>query len=113
MIKKIKAAKLISAIFAMSAVFVLGGTIWAYAALKNASGPLILHFNNLSGITQIGSVYWLVSAGITATLAVAINFVLAIQLEPRSSFLARILVGGTLFLAFLTFVSFAAIISVN
>ena len=108
-----RGAKLLSAIFALSLFLVSGGAIWAYFALKNIDRPLILHFNDMVGIMQIGGVVRLIAVGVTGIIAVIVNFNLAMQLKPRNDFLARILAAWTLLISFLIFISFAAIISVN
>ncbi len=105
--------KILGDIFLASLILVAGGTVWAYASLRNVSGPLILHFNNLSGINQIGDAGELVWIGATGILMVLVNFIIATELEARDWFLGKLLAGGTLLLAILLFIGFAAIISVN
>jgi len=113
MVKKILKAKLLSAIFAASLGFVVGGSIWAYAMLRGVPGPIILHFNNISGISSIGSVFDLFLISITAAAMVIVNFFLALELEARDWFLGKIVAAATLVLSVLIFIAFAAIISVN
>jgi hypothetical protein len=93
-------------------LLIVGGCLWAYAALHNVSGPLILHFND-TGINQIGSLWEILWIGITGIVMVIINFCIAIELEARDWFLGKLLAAETLLLGVLIFVGFAAIISVN
>jgi len=111
--KKILKYKLVSSLFAVSFLLALGGTAWVYAALRGAGGPLILHFNDISGITQIGSFDELVWVGVTGILIVILNFFIALELEARDWFWGKLLASGTLLLAILLFIGLAAIISVN
>ena len=105
--------KLISVLSALSAFFILSGALWAYFGLYGASGPLILHFSDLAGITQIGGAGNFLAVGLAGIAATAINFVLAVELELRTGFLGKLLAAATLFLALLLFLGFASIISVN
>ncbi len=110
---KTKELKILSSFFGIGLVFVLAATIWSYFALKDARQPLILHFNNLVGITQIGGVNSLVGAGITSIVVIAVNFVVTMELIKRDRFLGWSVATSTIFLAVLIFMSFAAIIGVN
>lgn len=113
MLQKFLHNRLISSIFLLSFLLVLGGMLWAYFALRGISQPLILHFNDLAGITRIGDAASFLGVGIIGILGVAVNFVLAIELEARDRFFAKLLASATLFMAALLFISFTAIISVN
>lgn len=113
MIKKLAKFKVISSLFLLSAVAVVAATFWAYAAVKNAGSVLILHFNNVAGIDQIGGVGELIGVGITGFVVIAINFFIAIELEARGRFLGKLLAAATFLFASLLFIGFAAIISVN
>lgn len=113
LIKKILKFKIVSGVFAASLIFVVGGTLWAYSALHGVSGPLILHFNNLAGINQIGGLSELLWIGVTAIVVVVVNFFIALELEARDWFLGKLLAAGTMLLGILTFIGFASIISVN
>ncbi len=113
MFQKVAKFKVIGFIFLASLLFVLGGTIWAYFALRGIVPPLIIHFNDLVGINQIGSVIDLLMVGGTGVIFVLINFLLALELEERDIFGGKILAAATLFFAILIFIGFAAIISVN
>lgn len=113
MFKKFVRHKTISVIFILSAVFILGGSLWAYFSLRNVGQPLVLHFNDLAGITQIGSPAAFLAVGFIALLAILFDFILAVELESRDRFLSRLLAVGALFLSVLLFIGYAAIISVN
>ncbi len=113
MFRKILKSKAISSLFLLSAVSVAAGTLWAYSALKSAGSILILHFNNVVGINQIGGVGELIGVGITGLIVVVVNFLIAMELEARDLFLGKLLTGATLLFGILLFIGFAAIISVN
>ena len=113
MFRNILRHKLISSIFLPSFLLVLGGTLWAYFALRGIGQPLILHFNDLAGITQIGSALSFLGVGTLGILGVGVNFILALELEARDRFFAKLLAAATLFMSALLFISFAAIIGVN
>ena len=114
MIKKITAYRLVSLLSLASLVFAAGGFFWAFGALEGtASGPLILHFNDLQGITSIGSfgaILWMGALGIAI---VVVNFFIALDLEARDNVLGKIIAATTLVMAILLFLAFAAIIKVN
>jgi hypothetical protein len=106
--------KLITGLFAAAFAFVLGGFGWALAALgARGGGPLILHFNDVSGITQLGGVGALWYAGIFAMIAVAINYVIALELGARDGVMGKTMAVITLAAAILLFIACAAILSVN
>lgn len=100
-------------IFILSFLLILGGSLWAYFALRGTSQPLILHFNDLAGITRIGNAASFLGVGFIGLFGAVINFIIALELEARDKFLARLLAAATLFMGVLLFVGFAAIISVN
>ena len=113
MIQSMLKHKLLSAVFLVSFGFIVGATIWAYVATKDINGPIVLHFNNIAGINQIGSFFDLLLVGITCVLVVIVNFFLALELEKRDWFLGKIVAATTLLASLLIFIAFAAIISVN
>jgi hypothetical protein len=102
-----------SALLAASAVLVVGGWLWAYFALRHISQPLVVRFNNLTRITQIGSVSDLVPIGAFGVLLVFVNGLIAITVERRDWFWGRFYAAATFVLAGLIFIGFAAIIAVN
>lgn len=98
------------------ASFVLsaGGFFWALGALGGAaSGPLILHFNDMAGITSIGSFGDILWMGVLGIAIVVINFFIALNLEARDNVLGKIVAAMTLVMAILLFLAFAAIIRIN
>ena len=113
MFKRIVKFKVASFIFLASFILILGGTLWAYFALRGIAQPLILHFNDLVGINQTGGVADLLQIGATGIVFVLINFFLTLELEERNVFLGKLLAAATLFLSILIFIGFAVIISVN
>ena len=109
-------------VFAMGVAalaFAGGGFVWALAALGArgsggvAAGPYILHFNDISGITQIGSVGDLARAGIFAGVAVIASFAVAFELDRRDRVLGKLMAAVTLAAAVLLFIACAAILNVN
>jgi hypothetical protein len=114
MIEKIKKYRLVSLLSLASFVFAAGGFIWAFCALNAMrAGPLILHFNDMAGITSIGSFDRLLAMGILGMAIVVINFFVAIELEARDGVLGKIIAAMTFAMAVLLFLAFAAIIKVN
>ena len=113
MIKKILRYKGISIAFGIGFFCILGATLWVYFVLRNAASVLILHFNNVVGINQIGGVTQLIGVGVTGLVVVIANFLIALELEARDLFLGKLLAAVTLLFAILLFIAFAAIISVN
>jgi len=113
MLGKILKFRLVSVLSAASLAFVLGGSVWAYFALRGTSTPLVLHFNDISGISQIGGIGDLLWFGATGLVVVLVNFFVALELEARDWFWGKLLATATLVFALLLFIGFAAIISVN
>ena len=111
--RKIVRFRATSILFLFSFILILGGTLWTYFSLKGASGPFILRFSDIAGITQIGGLKSLLAAGVVGAVAVVINFVVALELELRDRVLGKLVAAGTIFLAILIFLGFAAIIAVN
>ncbi len=83
------------------------------ASLGGAAGPVILHFNDITGITQVGSARTLLFVGIFALVAAAVNVPIALELDRRDRVLGKLLAGSTLGLAVLLFIACAAILNVN
>jgi len=114
MIKKIRKYPLVSILSLGSFALVAGAFVWSFMALESASsGPLILHFNDMEGITSIGSFGSILTMGVLGMIIVFINFFVALELEERDRVLGKIVAGMTLVLAVLLFLGFAAIIKVN
>jgi hypothetical protein len=115
--KKILNQRSIIAMSAAALAFVLGGFIWALAELGSrglqGGGPLILHFNDIVGITEIGMRGTFAFAGIFAAFAVVINFMIALELDARDRVLGKMIAALTLAAAVLLFIGCAAIINVN
>lgn len=121
--RRLAAHRAVIAMSSVSLAFVLGGFAWALAALGGASGgtgassaaagPFILHFNGISGITQIGTIGDLAAAGVFAAAVVVINFVVALELDARDRVLGKVMAAVTLAAAVLLFIGCAAIINVN
>ena len=114
MIGKIKKYRLVSLLFLASFAFAAGGFFWALDVLRRAaSGPIILHFNDMHGITHIGTFGDVVLMGIVGIAIVLVDFFIALDLEERDNVLGKIVAVLTLVMAVLLFLTFAAIINVN
>ena len=100
-------------VLAGSFALVLGGTLWAYVALRGISGPVIVRFNGATGINLIGSFWNVVGFGVTGLVIVAANFFVALELEERDGFLGKLVAAETVLVAGLIFIALVAIISVN
>jgi hypothetical protein len=97
-----------------SLAFVLGGAIWCCVVLsRTGSGPLILHFNDIDGITTVGGEESLVFMACLGVVIVILNFFIALELEMRDKVLGKIIVAFTLAISVLLFLSFVAILNVN
>jgi hypothetical protein len=114
MIKKISTYRVVSLLSLVSFLFVAGGFFWAIAALYGgSSGPMILHFNDMQGITDIGGFSGFLLMGALGIVIVVTNFFIALELEARDNVLGKIVGVMTLAMAILLFLAFAAIIKVN
>jgi hypothetical protein len=111
MIEKIKKYRLVGLLSLVSLAFAAGGFFWALGS--ETSGPFILHFNDMAGITSIGSFGNLLWMGILGIAIIVINFFIALDLEARDNVLGKIVAVMTLVMAVLLFLAFAAIIKVN
>ena len=110
---KIVRARLLSSLFGGSFLLVLSGIFWVYGKLQSVKGPLVVHFDDLFGISRIGDIFDILQPGFVCLLVILVNFLIALELEEKDRFLPRFLAGMTLFFSILIFISFAAIISVN
>ena len=114
MIEKVKKYRLVSLLSLASLALAAGGFFWTLGALGGAkSESLILHFNDMQGITSIGSFGSLLWMGVLGIAIVIINFFIALDLEVRDNVLGKIVAVMTLVMAILLFLAFAAIIKVN
>lgn len=114
MIKKIVRHRLVSLLSLASLAFAAGGFFWALGALQDiSSGPVILHFNDMQGITSIGNVWSIVLMGVLGISIVIMDFFVALELDMRDGVLGKIVATMTLVMAILLFLAFAAIIKVN
>ena len=110
---KLAVDKWLYLMFGLSLLFVGSGMLWLFIALEGAAQPLIVHFNNVDGITKIGTfvdIFWIVAVGV---FIVGCNFAISFTLKKRDPFLAYLLAAVTLFLALLLFIGLAAIINAN
>jgi hypothetical protein len=113
MLEQIKKHKLASGLLLTSAAVVLAGFAWAMASLGEMPNSLVLHFNDLRGITAVGGMGVIVFGGIFGIVVVFVNGCLALELEERNPFFGTLIAVLTLVFAILLFIAFATIISVN
>jgi hypothetical protein len=113
MLETIKKHKMVCGLIAASAAFVFAGFLWAIIFFGRTSGPFILHFNDLAGITMVGKMGIIVFAGIFGIAVVLLNGVLALEFDERNLFFGKLAAVLTLVFAILLFIAFAAILSVN
>lgn len=106
-------SKLFAWCFITSAILILLGFLWAYLALKDIPQPLILHFGKEEGITDTGSAAGLLGIAVIGWVMVAMNFVVARELERRGFFWSKVVAHATLFLSLLIFIAFWVIVRVN
>ena len=112
--KKIARSKAISIVFLVAFAFTAAGWLWGIVALRGvANAPLILHFDDIEGITSVGGIGSLVFIGIFGSVVTLINFAIALELDARDRFLGKLAAAVTLIFAVLLFIGFAAIINVN
>jgi len=110
---KIVKFKTVSLLCLIGVVFIAGGTLWAYYALRGASGLLIVHHNNIQAINNVGRAEDVVKIGMTGLVAAILDFFIALELETRDKILGKVVAAACLFSGILIFIGFAAIISVN
>lgn len=114
MFKRIWKFKGVSIPALVALMLVVGGFLRAFFILRGVSkGPLILHFDDLSGITSVGSMGSIIFIGVLGTGIVLLNTVIAFGLEERDPLLGKLAAAITLVFAALLFIAFTAIISVN
>ncbi len=107
-------AKTVGIMSFASLALTVSGWLWAYFTLRNiADTPLILHFDDLSGITAVGGSGTLTFMGIFGIMVVAINFLIALALDARDRVLGKLAAAVTFVFSLLLFVAFAAIVNVN
>ena len=114
MLKNIAKYRLVSALSAASILFVLGGFVWAYSILKQiGANSYIIHFNDIDGITQVGSLQTLLFMGILGLIVAVMNAFVALELESRDHFLGKLTASMSLLFSILLFIAFATILNVN
>ena len=114
MTKKILKYRTVSILSAVSVCLVAAGTVWAYATLAAIKGPVfIVHFDDIAGITQVGSLATFAIIGFLGIVSVIMNSLIALALEERDPFLGKVTAITTFLFAVLLFMAFAAILNVN
>jgi hypothetical protein len=96
-----------------SLLFTLGGFVWALIALRGAGSSIVLHFNDIAGITSIGGFGLVEFMGIFGILVVFVNGAIAFEFDRRDPFLGKLIAALTLLLSILLFIGFASIMRVN
>lgn len=114
MFKKILKSRAVGIMSLAAFLLISGGSLWAYFALRGvANAPLILHFDDLSGITAVGSSTSITFMGLLGMAVVLMNFAIALELDARDRFLGKLAAAVTLVFSILLFIAFVAIINVN
>jgi hypothetical protein len=114
MVKKFIRHKEVSILSLSAFILSAGGFAWAYFALRGVVGtPLILHFDDISGVTAIGGLGTLVFVGCFGVIVTLVDFLIALELDARDRFLGKLVAALTLMFAILLFIAFVAIINVN
>ncbi|MCR4328158.1 MAG: hypothetical protein NUV53_01435 [Patescibacteria group bacterium] len=105
--------RLLAVILTASFILIIGGMVWAYVALHSIAQPLIIHFTERAGITEVGSLFSIMQNSVFWLLLCMVNSVLAVVLVDRDRFLSFFVAGGMLLVSILIFIWFAVIIHVN
>ncbi len=114
MTRRIFEHKMVSGIFLAALAFAAGGFAWVVVALRSANGgAVILHFNDIDGITQVGMPGDILRVGIFTLLVVLIDFAIALELDARDRVLGKIMAAVTLVACVLLFIACTAILNVN
>ena len=112
--RKIVKHREVSVATLVSFALVIGGSLWAFIVLcAVTNGPIILHFDDIEGVTSVGGLGTILFMGTLGFLVVLINFSIALELEQKERFLGKIVAAITLIFATLLFIGFAVIINVN
>ncbi len=113
MFRKIIRHPIVGALCFLALIITLGGWLRAYLVLRGINQPLILHFNPLVGINQVGNIWNLARVAGLGVTVIVLNYLIALELEERFPFIGKLLASGALVFALLLCVAFAAIIGVN
>ena len=114
MIKRYLTKNFLALSFSLAAAFVAGSFLYMLIALRNVrTSTVILHFNDVSGITVLGSKGGLVFMGVFGLVSLLINFGLAREFTGRNAFLGQLIAWVSLAFGILLFIAFLAMINVN
>ena len=109
--------RLVVLLSSAAVLFVLGGFIWAYLTLRHVvltgGTLLILHFNSIDGITNIGGLNKIVFIGVFGLLVTVMNFFIALEFDTRDRFFGKFIASATLVFGILLFIAFTAIMNAN
>jgi uncharacterized membrane protein YidH (DUF202 family) len=114
MFEKFSRHRVVTALCSLAFAVAIGGFVWAILELRGITGnPLILHFNDVDGITRVGGLDNIIFIGILEFVIIGMNSFIAMEFDARDHFFGKFLAGVTLIFAILLFIGFAAIINVN
>ena len=113
MFKKFTDYKLVSLLCICALAFILGSFIWFAIVAHGVTSQLILHFNDVVGVTQVGNFSIILEIGFLAILIVFLNTAIALELAGRDRFLGVFTAGVNLTIAILLFIATSVIIGVN
>lgn len=113
MIAHIARHKIIYWCLGINAALLLGGGLWAYAALASIPQPLIIHFNGIVGIDQIGSLRDIGAILGVGALFALVDFFIALECDARDKRLSRFVSFASVFFVLLIFIDIALIIRAN
>jgi len=112
-LKKIFRLRIVNLFFWISVIFIVGGCIWAIIILGGISEPLIIHYSQSSGIDRIGGLGTLIGIAVLGLIMAIVDFFISLELEKKNILFSRLTSLVGLFVGFLIFIYFAAIISIN
>lgn len=107
-------SRAVSALFLGALLLDLGGMAWVFFRLRHEQGArLILHFDDLAGITSVGPLSHLLAVGILGLFVIVMNYLIALEFDVRDRFLGKLAAVATFAFALLLFLGFIAILNVN
>jgi hypothetical protein len=114
MLERIIKHKAVSAA-CLSAIFItLAGFLWVYFGLRmTGSGPFVIHWNDMNGITEVGGLWSVAAVGMLGIFITVIDFFIATELEEREPFLGKVVATASALFAVLLFIAFAAILGMS
>jgi len=111
--KTLLAHKFTSILSLLSLLLSVGGFVLVSIKFFSGSGPFVLHYNDITGITAIGGPGLLFFMGIFGIVISIVNGAIALEFESRDHFLGKFIAVLTIVFSALLFIAFASIIAVN